>query len=393
MAENRKSDAEASVAALAVEKTTLDADVSTLTETKAQLEPAVDAFEKRKSALQTEIAQNQSEVTEAVKRAAQARQAAEAALTDGKAANTTLEALRAQVTTLEEDTQGLTATKSQLQSETVKLEAEVADLTTQKDNILTDARKLFKAKKVLETEVTGLQENTQALKVQNTALKSQVADIRDSLKVLQPALEAADALQQMSELDLDEQFDAWSMMANPDRDCSPIEHASAIRMIDPLFAPDIPLPRSRMLDENLETLHACSQDLYDSLVDAVLSEEGSEMGVDAIRSRTVHLSQDGTVSGFGSVSEADEPGPLGKAFRWAKAAFEGVKRGVGLAIAAAKDGIAEELTAARANLFYAFEPRVQSALRRLLKAEGGVQGQKRDLDQEQEPSIFGDFGP
>lgn len=392
-AKGRKSDAEASVAALAAGKDTLDADVSSLTETKAQLEPEVGDFEKRKSTLQAEIAQNQTEAVEAEKRAIQARQAAEAALADERAAFAALKALRAQVTTLKADSQGLTETKSQLQSATVKLEAEVEDLTAQKDNILTDGRKLFKAKKALETKVTALQENTQALEVQNTTLQTEVADIRDSLKILQPALEAADALQRMSELDPDEKFDAWSMMANPDSDCSPIEHASAIRMIDPLFAPEIPLPRRRGLDENLKTLHTCSQDLYDAVVDAVMSEEGSEAGVDAIRSRSVYLSQDGTVGGFGSVSEADEPGPLGKAFRWVKAAFDGVKRGVGLAIAAAKDGIAEELTAARANLFYAFEPRVQSALHRLLKAESGAQDQKRDLDQEREPSIFGDFEP
>jgi chromosome segregation ATPase len=396
-AEGRKSDAEASAAALAAEKTTLDADVSALTETKAKLEPEVDAFEKRKSTLQSEVAQHQAEGTEAQKRAVQARQAAEAALAGEKAAMAALDALRAQIATLKGDRQGLTETKSQLQSETVKLGAEVAALTAQKDTILTDGRKLFKSKKVLQADVLALQKNTHALEVRNAALKAEAADILGGLEILQPALQAADALQQMSELDLDEKFDAWSMMANPAYDCSSIEHASAIRMIDPLFAPEIPLPRSRVLDENLETLHACPQDLYDAVVDAVMSEEGSEAGVSAIRTRSVYLNQDGTVEGLGSVSEAEagEPGIFGKAFRWAKNAFEGVKRGVGLAVAAAKYGISEELTAARANLFYAFEPRVQSALRLLLKAEGRVQDrdQKHDLDQETDLSNFGDFEP
>jgi predicted nucleic acid-binding Zn-ribbon protein len=394
-AEGRKSNAEASVAALTAEKTTLDADVSALTETKAKLEPEVDAFEKRKGALQSEVAQHQAEGTEAQKRAVQARQAAEAALAGEKAAMATLDALRAQITTLKGDRQGLIETKSQLQSETVKLGAEVAALTAQKDTILTDGRKLFKSKKVLQADVLALQKNTHALEVRNAALKAEAADILGGLEILQPALQAADALQQMSELDLDEKFDAWSMMANPDRDCSPIEHASAIRMIDPLFAPDIPLPRSRVLDENLETLIASSKDVYDAVVDAVMSEEGSEAGVGAIRNRSVYLGQDGTVEGLGSASEAGEPGIFGKAFRWAKNAFEGVKRGVGLAVAAAKYGISEELTVARANLFYAFEPRVQSALRLLLKAEGGVhdRGQKQDLDQETDLSNSGDFEP
>ena len=396
-AEGRKSDAEASAAALAAERTALDAEVSALTETKAKLEPEVDAFEKRKNTLQSEVAQHQSEGTEAKKRAVQARLAAEAALTREKAANTAIDALRAQITTLKGDRQGLTETKSQLQSETVKLEAEVASLTAQKETILTDGRKLSKARKALVTEVSDLREATQALGAQNTALKVEAADILGGLKILQPALQAADALQQMSELDLDEKFDAWSMMADPDRACSPIEHASAIRMIDPLFAPEISLPRSRVLDENLQTLLASSQDVYDAVVDAVMSEEGSEAGVSAIRTRSVYLNQDGTVEGLGSVSEAeaDEPGIFGKAFRWAKNAFEGVKRGVGLAVAAAKYGISEELTAARANLFYAFEPRVQSALRLLLKAEGRVQDrdQKHDLDQETDLSNFGDFEP
>jgi len=45
------------------------------------------------------------------------------------------------------------------------------------------------------------------------------------------------------------------------------------------------------------------------------------------------------------------------------------------------------------KLFNALEPRVQFALRRLLKAEAGVQNPKRNLDQERELSDFGDPEP
>lgn len=382
VAEGRKSATEASVAALEAEKATLGADVSTLIADKAQLGPEVSSLKNQKDTLQTEVAQSQSAATEAQKRAVQAQEAADAAVARERAAQAALEALRAQNAALDRATRELDATKAQLQPEIAKLEA-------QKETILNDGRKFLRARNALETKVGELQETTQRLEARNSALEAKFVDARDSFEMLRPALQAAEALQQMSKLDLDEQHDAWAMMANPDRSCSPIEHASAIRMIDPLFAPDIPLPRSRVLDENLETLHACSQDLYDAVVDAVLSEEESEAGVEAIRNRSVYLSHDGTVAGSGS--EPDEPGLIGKAFRWAKMAFTGVKRGVGLALAATRDGIAEELTGARDGLFNAFEPRLQSALRRLLKAEAGIGVQSRKHEAEPEQSALSIF--
>ena len=385
-AEGRKSATEASVAALEAEKTDLDADVSTLTEEKAQLEPEVSSLKNQKSTLQTEITQSQSDVAETQKRAVQAQEAANTALARERAAQATLDALRAQITASEKDTRELDATKAQLQPE-------IASLTAQKETILKDGRKLFKAKKALETEIGELQETTQRLEARNSALETEFADIRDSLEILRPAVQAADALRQMSELALDEQHEVWEVMASPDGDCSPLVHASAIRMVDPLFAPDIPLPRSRVVNENLKILKECAQELFDAVLEVTSAEEGCEGGAEAIRTLSVYLSQDGTVAGSGS--EPDEPGVIGKAFRWAKTAFDGVKRGVGLAIAATRDGIAEELTVARASLFNALEPRVQYALRRLLKAEAGVQDrdQKRNLDQERDLSNFGDPKP
>lgn len=145
------------------------------------------------------------------------------------------------------------------------------------------------------------------------------------------------------------------------------------------------------MNENLDILNECAQEFFDAVLEATSAEEGCEGGAEAIRTRSVYLSQDGTVAGSGS--EQDGPGVIGKAFRWAKAAFDGVKRGVGLAIAATRDGVAEELTVARASLFNALEPRVQFALRPLLKAEAGVQNPKRNLDQERELSDFGDPEP
>ena len=353
-AEARKMTAEASVATLATEKITLDADVSTLMETKAQLQPEVVKLEERKGSLSADIFQYSERENRARNRAAQAKADVEAA----------------------------EATKT-------SLEAEVADMTAQKDNLLTDWRKLFKTKKALESEVVELQKTTQTLEACNNALKTKFADIHDRLEILRPALQAADALQQMSELDLDEQHDAWATIVNSDRNASPIEHASAIRMIDPLFAPDISLPRSTVLDENLETLHECSDELYSAVLDAVSAEEGSEAGAEAIRTNSVYLDQNGTIAGFGS--KPDEPDLIGKALRWAKTAFAGVMRGVGLAIAGTRDGIAEELTAARANLFTAFEPKVQSALRRMLKAEGEVKSQKGESEPER--TTINDYGP
>ena len=383
-AEGRKSAAEASAAALEAEQTALGADVSTLTETRAQLQPEVSSLKNQKNTLQTEITQSQSDVAEAQKRAVQAQEAANAAEVGETAAQAALEALRAQNAALEKATRELAATKAQLQPE-------IASLTAQKETILIDGRKLFKARKALGIEIGELQETTQRLEARNSALETEFADIRDSLEILRPALQAADALQQMSELDLDEQHEVWETMASPDRDCGPLVYASAIRMVDPLFAPDVPLPRSRVVNENLEILHKCAQELFDGVLEATSAEDGCEGGAEAIRTRSVYLSQDGTVAGSGS--EQDGPGVIGKAFRWAKAAFDGVKRGVGLAIAATRDGVAEELTVARASLFNVFEPRVQSALRLLLKAEAGGQNSKRNLDQERELSDFGDPEP
>jgi len=366
-AEMEKTETEASAAALRAQRDALGADISALTEAKAQLQPEVNILEKRKSTLQAEISRSEGDAAEASKRATQAQHAAKEAETRKGADLAALEALRAQKGALERDTQELAAAKAQLQPE-------ITDLMSQKETILNEGRKLLNARKALETQVADLEEARRGLAERNNALEIQFADIQDSLEILRPALQAADILQQMSVLDLDEQHDAWAMMASPDRGCSHLEHASAIRMIDPLFAPDIVLRRSRDLNENLEILQGSSQELYDAVLEAVMSEDGSEAGAEAIWTRSVYLSNQGEVA----ASATSEPDILGKAFRWAKTAFEGVKRGVGLAIAATRDGISEELTAARASLFSAFEPKVQSALRRLLRAEGGALNPTRE---------------
>ena len=50
----------------------------------------------------------------------------------------------------------------------------------------------------------ALQETTQALRVQNTELKTEYAGLLDRLEILRPALQAADTLQRVTELNLDE---------------------------------------------------------------------------------------------------------------------------------------------------------------------------------------------
>jgi hypothetical protein len=68
-------------------------------------------------------------------------------------------------------------------------------------------------------------------------------------------------------LDPAEQDSAWNMVITPPRECDPLEYASALRMIDPLFAPEIPVRRSTIADENLETLHECDPEDYWAIVD------------------------------------------------------------------------------------------------------------------------------
>ena len=434
-AELSQMEIEASMAALEYAEFALQDEIDVLQQRYVQSESDAYLSEGRLHALRGEIAKSQVEVTDAEERLVKARQAADVAFAEEKATRAALDALRVRQAALEKDVQGLVATKDRLQPELAALEAEkvarasdiatqtelvktlrqqamqakadvsttqsqktaleasVMNLTTQKNSIQDEGKKLVRDKTRLETKISDLQETAVVLEQRNIAMEIEFADIRDSLEILRPALQAADALQAMSELDLDEQHDAWAMMITRlDRQCSVLEYASAIRMVDPLFAPDIPLPRSTTVNENLETLHEAaedSKDIYDAVIETVKAEEGASSGAQAIWSQSLYLSNKGDVAGPGA--DPDEPGTLGKAFRWAKAAFEGVKRGVGLAIAATRDGIAEELITARANLFNAFEPKVQSALRRLLKAEG--EGQAENREPEQRRSVLHDFEP
>jgi hypothetical protein len=127
-----------------------------------------------------------------------------------------------------------------------------------------------------------------------------------------------------------------------------------------------------------------------STVDAVRAEEGAESGIEALAEGAVYLDKTGTIAP--SDPDQGSSGLFAKALGWVRNTFEGVKRGVGLALAATRAGISEELTAARANLFNAFEPKLQSALRHLLKAETGHKSLGRDKsDPEHDPSD--DFEP
>jgi predicted nucleic acid-binding Zn-ribbon protein len=246
------------------------------------------------------------------------------------------------------------------------LGADVKQLTNAKENILSKTRELNRHKKALDAEVAGMQEG---------------------LELLRPALRAADALREMSKLDAEEQQAAWDMICTPNVECNAMEQAAAIRMIDPLFAPQVPVPRSRWVNENLQTLQECSDGDYVSVLGAVSAEEGAEAGVEAIRLGTITLQPTGEVASF------QPSGVLSEAFGWAKRAFEGVKRGVGLALAATRGALSAERTAANASLFMALEPQVQSALRRVLKAEGAAEDPNQGGGPDQDNDPGDDFSP
>lgn len=368
-AEGRKSEVEASVAALRAERAALAAEVGGLTDTRDQLQPDVTFLQNKKERL-----------------SAQAQEAAE------RAAEAQKRAVEAQL-----ELEALTTQKNETR-------ASVASLRAQRDEIRLNAQKLLTAKKKITGDLEGLKQSVQteternqtlkadnaALRRQSQALERKIGDVRESLELLRPALAVADFLQQVSELDPAEQDSAWDMVITPPRECDPVEYASALRMIDPLFAPEIPVRRSTIPAENLEALYECPMEDYQAIVEAVKAEDGAEVGIEALTKGLVHLDEAETV--VPSNPDQAPSGVFGKALRWVRNTFDGVKRGIGLALASTRYGISEELTAARANLFNAFEPRLQSALRHLLKAETGHKSPGRELsDSEYDPSD--DFEP
>ena len=367
--EGRKSEAEASVVTLEAEKAALVAEVSDLADTREQLQPDVIFLQNKKERLSAQARQAEADAAEARKQASEAQLEARALLTQ----------------------------KNETQ-------ASVTALSARRDEIRLNAQKLLAAKKKITGDLEGLKQSVQteternqtlkadnaALRRQSQALESKIGDVRESLEFLRPALAAADFLQQVSELDPQEQDSAWDMVTTPPRECDPLEYASALRMIDPLFAPEIPVRRSTIADENLETLHECDPEDYWAIVDAVRVEEGAESGIEALAEGAVYLDKTGTIAP--SDPDQGSSGLFAKALGWVRNTFEGVKRGVGLALAATRDGISEDLTAARGNLFNAFEPKLQSALRHLLKSETGHKSLGRERpDSEYDPSD--DFEP
>ena len=367
--EGRKSEAEASVATLEAEKAALVAEVSDLADTREQLQPDVIFLQNKKERLSAQARQAEADAAEARKQASEAQLEARALLTQ----------------------------KNETQ-------ASVTALSARRDEIRLNAQKLLAAKKKITGDLEGLKQSVQteternqtlkadnaALRRQSQALESKIGDVRESLEFLRPALAAADFLQQVSVLDPAEQDSAWDMVITPPRECDPLEYASALRMIDPLFAPEIPVRRSTIADENLETLHECAEEDYWAIVDAVRAEEGAESGIEALAEGAVYLDKTGTIAP--SDPDQGSSGLFAKALGWVRNTFEGVKRGAGLALAATRDGISAELSAARANLFNAFEPKLQSALRHLLKAETGHKSLERDKP-DPEHSTSDDFQP
>ena len=367
--EGRKSEAEASVAALGVEKAALVAEVSDLTDARDQLQPEVTFLQSKKEKLSARAQEAEAEAAEARKQASEAQLEARALLSQKNEAQASVDTLRDQENEIRLNAQKLLAAQKKI----------TGDFETLKQSVQTET----------ERNQT-LKADNAALRRQSQALESKIGDVRESLEFLRPALAAADFLQQVSVLDPSEQDSAWDMVTTPPRECDPVEYASALRMIDPLFAPEITVPRSTIADENLETLHECAEEDYWAIVDAVRAEEGAESGIEALAEGAVYLDKAGTIA----PSDPDQ-GPSGlfaKALGWVRNTFEGVKRGAGLALAATRDGISAELSAARANLFNAFEPKLQSALRHLLKAETGHKSFERERpDLEHDPSD--DFEP
>jgi predicted nucleic acid-binding Zn-ribbon protein len=365
-AEGRKTAAEASVASLEAQRGGLAAEISGLTDTREQLQPDVTFLQSKKERLSRQAQQAEKEASEAQKRAAQAQLEEKALLSRKREVAASMAALEARKGEIYQEAQKFAAARKKI----------AADLEQLKQSSRTEAER----NKTLKTENLALEQ-------QARKMETRLADVDESLEFLRPALEAADFLQQVSQLDPEEEYTAWDRMAPPPSECSLIDYASALRMVDPLFAPEIPVRRSIIPDENLETLRECAEDDYWAIVETVKAEDGAEEGIQALSEGMVCRDRTGTITPTDLNQEPS--GVFGKALRWVKNTFEGVKRGVGLALAATKDGISEELTAARASLFSAFEPKVQSALRHLLKTESGSKSPERDGPDMERSSLDG----
>mgnify|MGYP000185686073 CR=1 FL=1 len=373
------------------------ADLRGTREQQIQLEKEIAGQEQLLATLRDQVAAEKEEARSATESAAEARKDLQAVREQKNAERASVAALEAQRGTLDAEVKKLESEREEARSATESAAEARKDLQAvreQKNAESASVVALEAQRGILDAEVkrlTAARENIKSeggdLIRRKKALEADVAAMQEGLKLLRPALQAADALREMSKLDPEEQQAAWDMICTPDVECRAMEQAAAIRMIDPLFAPEVLVPRSSWVNENLQTLQDCSDEDYESVLGAVSAEEGAEAGVEAIRSGAI------TLQPTGEVTSSQPSGVLGKALEWTKRAFEGVKRGVGLALAATRDALSAERTAANASLFMALEPRVQSALRRVLKAEAATENQNRGGGPDPDNDPDDDFSP
>jgi len=265
---------------------------------------------------------------------------------------------------LEAEAQALETRKSESTNELSSLASQKQDLAAQVDEQQRDLYDVEIDALQLEHRIEGLRETLAEVETaaHDAERRRDAADADLAIvEVLRPALQAAQALAAIEDADETTRAELFETLT-PAPDLGPRQWATAIRMTDPFFAPDVAphIPRSPKPRENYDTLsefNAAGDKSATSLMGEMLSEKDgldAEHAVTAVQRREL------------TVADLDEPADT-PAKSWLSRAADGLKRGIAFATAAVS-----ETTQALAGVFNSLPSETQSALSRLFRSRDGA---------------------
>ena len=372
--EAQKANSEAALAPLKDQKATLTAEVQGLTAQEAQARAAARQAQDEKVA--AEAAARQAE--EDRRSAAEAAEAARTAQRTAEAALAPLEHKRAALTA---EIQGLTAQEAQAraaarQALNEKAAAEAAARQAEEDrrSAAEAAEAARTAQRAAEAALTPLKDQKAALTAEIGTLEEKEERYRRTLdwmtlvaKELRPAHEIALVLKRIAE-ENSQDPDRFLLMMPPREPYYETEEgrdtwATALRMVDPFFAPNVAPDVQRGIDPEVNAMNLtdASAEDYHALVEVMKSEPGDH-----------HGAVSGILEGeYGLLSlndkwQREEPGVT-----WISQAFAGLKRGLAFAVAAVS-----EQSVALAGVFEALPSTAKAALSRLFSAQDADTQQK-----------------
>lgn len=232
-----------------------------------------------------------------------------------------------------------------------------------------DARRA--AERVAEREqqlraIEGAENSSRAslaiLEARRADLEAVVLQQTEALEVLKPLYAAARAVEFATTMTAEEEQAAWTEMMFTGQCDDALEHATAIRMCDPFFMPNVDRSRHPAPSDNLIYLHALKSDnpdAYRHLIESVSAEPNAGEAVEYLQAGALRV-QNGKIRLLGLADKG--PGVFERAIGWLRQAFEGVKRGFGIQRAQELGKALDPATIAEAGLFASFNEKQRAAL-------------------------------